>query len=235
MIARGFLLTALFWGNCVFAGEVTVAVASNFMATAEKLAAAFEEETGHEVLLSNGSTGLLYSQIASGAPIDIFLAADEDRPRRLADEGKAIETRTYAVGTLVLLSREAVTTETAAEVFQGKTVALADPTVAPYGRAATAAMERLALDTATFRPVMVANVGQVAAIFATGTADLAFVAASVRDLVDAPFVLSLDGVAPEIRQDAALLTEGEASRALWNWLAGAEASALIEADGYRVP
>lgn len=212
-----------------------MAVASNFLLTAEKIAATFEAETGHEVVLSNGSTGLLYAQITNGAPFDIFLSADEERPRRLKEDGRALETRAYAIGALAVLSRTPLTVETAGEVFAGKTVALADPTVAPYGRAATRAMEVLGLDTATFRPVMVANVGQVASIFGTGNADFAFVATAQLDRVDAPYVLRLEGIAPDIRQDAALLSDDEAARAFWAYLGQPETVALIAADGYRTP
>lgn len=212
-----------------------MAVASNFLLTAEKIAAEFEAETGHEVVLSNGSTGLLYAQITNGAPFDVFLSADEERPRRLKEDGRALDTRAYAIGALAVLSRTPLTVESAREAFAGKTAALADPTVAPYGRAATRAMEVLGLDTATFRPVMVANVGQVASIFRTGNADFAFVATSQLDRVDAPFVLRLEGIAPDIRQDAALLSDDEAAQAFWAYLGRPETVALIAADGYRTP
>lgn len=235
MRSWAFTCLAALWAQSVAAGEVTVAVASNFLLTAEKIAATFEAETGHEVVLSNGSTGLLYAQITNGAPFDIFLSADEERPRRLKEDGRALETRAYAIGALAVLSRTPLTVETAGEVFAGKTVALADPTVAPYGRAATRAMEVLGLDTATFRPVMVANVGQVASIFGTGNADFAFVATAQLDRVDAPYVLRLEGIAPDIRQDAALLSDDEAARAFWAYLGQPETVALIAADGYRTP
>ncbi len=235
MSFRGFAIIAALWGQMAVAEEVTVAVASNFLTTAEKIAAAFEAETGHEVVLSNGSTGLLFAQISNGAPFDVFLSADDERPRRLLAEGRARAVRPYAVGALALLSSAPVSVETAGEDFAGKTAALADPTVAPYGRAATRAMEALSLDTATFRPVMVANVGQVASIFATGNADLAFVAVAQLDRIEAPYVLRLDGVAPDIRQDAALLSDDDASRAFWDWLARPETTALIAADGYGTP
>lgn len=235
MRSWAFTCLAALWAQSAAAGEVTVAVASNFLLTAERIAAAFETETGHDVVLSNGSTGLLYAQISNGAPFDVFLSADEERPRRLKEDGLALETRPYAIGTLAVLSRTPLSTENAREAFAGKTAALADPTVAPYGRAATRAMEELGLDTATFRPVMVANVGQVASIFRTGNADFAFVATAQLDLVDAPYVLSLDGIAPDIRQDAALLSDDEAARAFWAWLERPETIALIVADGYRTP
>ena len=227
-----------FAGSAATAGEMTLAVASNFLTTAEVLVDAFEAETGHDVTLTHGATGGLYAQIDLGAPFDVFLAADLDRPQRLRENGKAVETRTYALGRLVLAARLPVTVETAPEALTGKTVALADPTVAPYGKAATRAMERLKLDTATFRHVLVANVGQVASVFATGNADAAFVAASQLPRLDAPHVLPLDGLLEDVQQGAALLARGadnEAAGAFWDWLSSDAARGLIEAAGYGLP
>lgn len=219
-------------------GEMTLAVASNFLTTAQAMVEAFEAETDHEVVLTHGSTGQLYAQIDLGAPFDVFLAADAERPQLLQQSGKAAEVRAYALGRLVMASRVALTSETAADAMIGKTVALADPTVAPYGKAATRAMERLALDTATFRPVLVANVGQVASVFATGNADAAFVAASQLSVLDAPFVLELDGLVAEVQQDAALLERAKDNAAaidFWAWLGSDAARALVLASAYGLP
>ena len=217
------------------AGEVTVAAASNFLTTLEELAARFEAETAHEVTVTHGSTGQLYAQIEAGAPFDIFLSADAARPALLQEAGRALDVRTYALGRLVLVSTSQVTRETAGEAFQGRTVALADPTVAPYGLAATAAMERLGLDTATFRPVLVANVGQVATLFVTGNADLAFLSEAQLPLFNPPFVMDLNGLYPPIVQDAALLPragDNDAARAFWDWLFSDEAQGMIASSGY---
>ncbi len=225
-------------GAAARADEMTLAVASNFLTTAETLVAEFEAETEHEVTLTHGSTGGLYAQVDLGAPFDVFLAADSERPARLRDSGKAIDAKTYALGRLVLVSRLPVTIETAPEALVGKTVALADPTVAPYGKAATRAMEVLQLDTATFRPVLVANVGQVASVFATGNADVAFVAASQLPLLNAPHVVTLEGLVDEVRQDAALLVragENAAAVAFWGWLDGDQARGVIATAGYGLP
>ena len=220
------------------AGEMTLAVASNFLTTAEAMVEAFEAETDHEVVLTHGSTGQLYAQIDLGAPFDVFFAADAERPALLRESGKASDTRAYAFGRLVLAARVPLTVETAPELLVGKTVALADPTVAPYGKAAISAMEQLAMDTATFRPVLVANVGQVASVFATGNADAAFVAASQLPLLDAPFVLELDGLVAEVQQDAAFLERAKdnpAATAFWAWLDSDAARDLVAASAYGVP
>lgn len=230
------LFIAALWAPMVFAGEVTVAVASNFLTTAETLSETFEERTGHTVILSHGSTGLLFAQIEAGAPFDIMLAADTERPARLRAEGKAVKVATYAVGKLALVGRVPIARENIGEALAGHTVALADPTVAPYGKAATRAMERLSLDTATFRPVLVANVGQVASVFQTGNADFAFISASQLPLIDAPFVMDLEGIAPEVPQDAALLkSDDPAIDAFWQMLFSDEGKRLIQAAGYATP
>jgi len=224
--------------RAAMAGEVTVAVAANFLPTAEAIAASFETETEHAVVLTHGSTGQLYAQIVSGAPIDIFLSADQNRPFALQNDGLATAAKTYALGRLVLVSREHVDRDTAAETFAGKRVGLADPIVAPYGLAATAAMERLKLDTASFEPLLVANVGQVATLYATGNVDLAFVSASLLPRLDASFVLPLDGLHRLIRQDAALLDRAdgnEAANAFWSYLSSDNARLLIEAGGHGAP
>ena len=226
------------WAQIAWAGEVTIAVASNFLSTAEKIAGEFEAATGHQVVLSHGSTGQLYAQIELGAPFDIFLAGDKERPDLLSASGKTLKTRAYAFGRLSLVSTSPVSVDAAAEQVQGKTVALADPTVAPYGKAATRAMERLSLDTATFRPVLVANVGQVASVFATGNAEMAFVADSQVEVLGASYVLPLGALIPEIRQDAALMKRADGNAAastFWDWLASERGKAVIAASGYGLP
>ena len=220
------------------AGQVTVAVAANFLPVAEEIASDFTEATGHEVVLSHGSTGQIYAQIENGAPFDIFLAADDLRPARLAESGRAIRRQSYAFGRLVLVSRDPVTAETVAEAVAGKVVALADPLVAPYGLASTAAMERLRLDTATFQPVLVANVGQVATVFRTRNASFAFVAASLLPKLGDASVFDLDGLYPKIRQDAAFLARGEgdeAAEAFWSYLFSEPAQSVIAASGFDRP
>ena len=237
MMRIWIVILAFLAARPLVAGEVTIAVASNFLPTAEALAEEFEAASGHDVTIVHGATGQIYAQIINGAPYDIFLAADQRRPELLAEVEIASERRTYAIGKLTLVASLDVG-EDISESVQGRTVALADPTVAPYGLAATAAMERLGLDTATFKPVLVANVGQVATVFATGNAEFAFLSTSQLDLVDAAYVLDLDGLHPPVVQDAALLTRAsgnEAADAFWAYLFSDEAAALVSEAGYDLP
>jgi molybdate transport system substrate-binding protein len=87
-------------------GRVRVAVASNFLRPMRLLARAFQAETGVGVVQSAASTGKLYAQIRAGAPFDVFLAADAERPERLVEEGLAHRSslRRYATGRLVLIA-----------------------------------------------------------------------------------------------------------------------------------
>lgn len=235
MIFRALLLSFVVFASPLRAETVSVAVAANALDVAEAIATAFSDETGHEVTVSHGATGTLYAQIVSGAPFDIFLSADAERPARLVDEGLAEEARPYAYGRLILVGHESLGPDTVAEAFEGKTVALADPLVAPYGYEAVRVMERLKLDTGRFRVVVAANIGQAAALFQTRNADFAFLAASQASAVSAPSTLSLDGVAQPIRQDAALLRDGEAIRGFWDFLFSEAGRAIFAAHGYGLP
>lgn len=127
------------------ADTLTLAVASNFVPTAQAIAADFTAETGYEVRISNGSTGKLHAQIMNGAPYDVFLAADSNSPQHIEDSGLGVSaTRfTYALGLLVLWSSAASATEcslTLADLGEAR-LAIANPVTAPYGRAAKEFLE----------------------------------------------------------------------------------------------
>ena len=92
----------------VQADEVQVAVAANFTAPMQKIAAEFEKDTGHKALLVFGATGKLYAQIKNGAPFQVVRAADDKTPAKLEAEGDTVPGSrfTYAIGTLVLWSAQ---------------------------------------------------------------------------------------------------------------------------------
>ena len=75
---KRWVLVLLAWGLNAQAAEVSVAVASNFSAPMQKIAQAFEQQTGHKAVLSFGSTGNFYAQIKNGAPFEVLLAADDE-------------------------------------------------------------------------------------------------------------------------------------------------------------
>ena len=134
------LLTALLLTPAAHADTVIVAVAANFTKVAEQLAPLFKAETGHDVTYSFGATGQLYTQISQGAPFEVFLAADDERPTKAVTDGFAVDGTlfTYAIGALALYSTSLDLSDGAA-VLQGgdfDKLAIADPATAPYGAAA---------------------------------------------------------------------------------------------------
>src|ERR1700760_2577050 len=119
------------------ADEVQVAVAANFSAAAQKIAAQFEHDTGHAVKLSFGATGKFYAQIEAGAPFDVLLAADQTTPGKLVTEGKAVPgtLHTYAIGKLVLWSADPALVDGRGEVLKSdkwKHLSIAEPQPPPY-------------------------------------------------------------------------------------------------------
>lgn len=227
---------------------VTVAVATNFLKPLETLASDFAATSGHDVVVVSGSTGKLYAQITQGAPLDVFLAADTERPSKLIDDGLAIaDSRfTYALGRLVLLSRDpsaGADCVAALRASAGK-VAIANPETAPYGAAARAALQAMSLSPAVAgRIVQGEDVGQTFAFVDTANAAFGFVALSqvageppgARPGCrwDVPADLH-----PPIEQQAVLLRRAAgnvAAEAFLAWLRGPEAGALIRAAGYGVP
>ena len=99
---KALLLLVLFLAPARADEPLTIAVSSNFRHAAEQIAAAFTADSGIRVGLSSGSTGLLYAQIVNGAPFDVFLAADTERPRLLEQSGLAVEGTlfSYAIGSI---------------------------------------------------------------------------------------------------------------------------------------
>ena len=227
------------------ADTVPVAVAANFTAPMQKIAAAFAADTGHKAELSFGATGKFYAQITHGAPFQVLLAADDTTPARLEREGQAVaNTRfTYAVGTLVLWSAQPGYVDAQGAVLKTgdfKHLALANPKLAPYGLAATQVLDKLGL-TAQLQPRFVQgeNIAQTFQFVATGNAPLGFVALS-QVMEDGKIRTGSAWRVPAhlhdpIRQDAVLLLPGKdsaAARALMNYLRSDRARAIIQAYGY---
>jgi molybdate transport system substrate-binding protein len=241
-LAIGIAFTGLVASDAM-AGQTHVAVAANFTDAAKEIAAAFKQRTGHEAVLSFGSTGQLYNQITQDAPFQILLSADEERPKKLADEGLAVpESRfTYAIGKLVLWSksRDLVRREETLRAGSFAKLAIANPTAAPYGAAAIETLKALGLyDALRSKIVQGNNIAQAFAFIDTGNAELGFIALSqvVGNAGGSRWLVPQELYTP-IRQDAVLLRKGAsnpAAAAFIAFLKGAEARAIIDSYGYAV-
>lgn len=242
------LLAALALPARSAAGEVHAAVAASFAEPARELAAEFERRTGHRVLLSTGSTGKLYAQISHGAPFEVFLAADAERPRRLEAEGLAVAGSRfpYALGRLALWSARPGLVDPEGRVLaEGsfRHLAIANPKTAPYGAAARAVLERLGVwERLEPRVVQGEDVGQTWQFVASGGAELGFVAlaqlVAAGERAGGSRWIVPNSLHPPVEQQAALLARGAsdpAARAFLAFLRGSRGRAVVERFGYSLP
>ena len=222
------------------AGQATVAVAANFTAPAKEIAAAFMAASGHVLTLGFGSSGQLHAQIRQDAPFDVFLSADDERPKKLADEGFGVPASrfTYAIGRLVLWSRSqtGVQGEATLREMRFDKIAIASPVAAPYGAAAVATMKALGLAEA-LKPKIVegTSIAQAFQFVETGNAELGFVALSQTIGRGGSVWVVPERLHTPIRQDAIVLKRGEgneAAEAFVAYLKGAEARRIVERHGY---
>ena len=241
-----FALTVAFAGASL-ADEVQVAVAANFTAPMQQIAAQFEKDTGHKAVLSFGATGKFYAQIVNGAPFELLLAADDETPAKLEKEGQGIAASrfTYAIGKLVLWSADPALIDARGEVLKTgnfKHLAIANPKTAPYGTAAVEALGRLGLlANLQGRFVQGENIAQTQQFIVTGNAELGFIALS-QVLKDGKITSGSAWTVPAnlyepIRQDAVLLAKGKdkpAAGALLAYLKGDKARAVIKSFGYEL-
>ena len=224
------------------AADLPVAVAANFTEPAKEIAAAFEVKTHDHVALSFGASGQFYAQISHGAPFEVFLSADADRPAQAEKEGFAVPgTRfTYAIGRLVLYSKTPGLVDAKGAVLKSgkfEKLAIADPAVAPYGVAAVQTMTRLGVNDA-LKPklVMGTSINQTFQFVQTGAAELGFVALSqvIADASGSRWIVPEADHAP-IEQQAVLLKTGQedpAAKAFLAFLKGPEARKVILKFGY---
>ncbi len=243
---RQFLIAlsaTTFLVSAAHADSVNVAVAANFTDAANEIAAAFADATDHEAILSFGATGQFYTQITQGAPFEVFLAADDERPTLAVDEGYGVAGTvfTYAIGQLVLYSIEPgkVTGAETLKAGEFKQIAIANPETAPYGKAAVETMQALGVyDALQPKIVQGQSIGQTYQFVETGNAEVGFVALGQVSQTDvgSRWIVPQENYAP-IKQDVVLLKTGEnkpAATAFIDFLKSDAATAIIEKYGYAL-
>jgi molybdate transport system substrate-binding protein len=228
-------------GSPAKAAQTTIAVAANFTEPTKEIAAAFKAATGHEAVLSFGNSAQILTQIGQGAPFQVFLSADEERPRKAVEDGLAIaDTRfTYAVGKLVLWSRDPALVKGGETLKAGAfaKLAIANPAAAPYGAAAVEVLKALGVaEMLQPRIVQGSSIAQAFQFVDTGNAELGFVALSqvVNTTAGSRWMVP-QGLYRPIRQDAVLLKTGQdsaAAKAFLAFLRGPQAKGVIARFGY---
>ncbi len=227
------------------AAEVQVAVAANFTAPMQQIAADFEKDTGHKAQLIFGSTGKFYAQIKNAAPFEVLLAADDETPAKLIKEGGAVAGSqfTYAVGKLVLWSAKPGLVDDKGAVLRKPEIAhvsYANPKLAPYGAAAVEALKALGVfDAVQPKLVQAETITQAFQFVVSGNAEIGFVALS-QVYKDGKIGEGSAWIVPanlysQIRQDAVILDKGKSNAAateLVKYLKLDKAKAVIRSYGY---
>ncbi|WP_114418426.1 molybdate ABC transporter substrate-binding protein [Marinospirillum perlucidum] len=241
------LVAILFVATTAQAKEIRVAVAANFNGTLEQLAELYQDTSGHQLVISSGSTGSLFAQIQNGAPFDVFFAADSRRPQALVADGLALSESlfTYAQGVVVLWSADPNQIQDAsASLTQGdyQYLALANPRNAPYGAAAQQVLEGLGIWEqleAEQRLLRGQNIGQTYSQVASQAAPLGFVALSQikHPQVDGQgswWLPPTDSYDPIVQQAVILETAEDPQLAaeFMAFIRSPQAAAIIRAAGY---
>lgn len=227
------------------ADRIQVAVASNFVAALTLIADRFEDMSGHEVVLVPGSTGKHYAQIRNGAPFDAFFAADVRRPALLEKQGATVRGSrfSYAVGRLVLWSPTPGLVDPAGKVLENgrfRHLAIANPKLAPYGKAARQALRALGLwRVLQDKLVFGENIGHTFHFVNSGNAELGLVAYSQVKRpgrrVEGDYWVVPQSLHAPIEQQAVALVDAEPTRAFLAFVASDEARLIIHDFGYGTP
>lgn len=256
-------ITTFFLAIKIQADTLSVAVASNFKPTLSLLAPTFHAEYGHSIQISAASTGKLYAQITRGAPFDVFLSADTHHVQRLIDEHKAYKNsfRIYTEGLLAVWIKEPNTQKNnlnntikqnldvciAAmnESPAGTKIAIANPSVAPYGRASLTSIRALQnserqislrlLDTKNF--VHGENIAQTFQFIDKGGIDIGFIAGSQTSKIRHGIFCDIPPTYHEPLVQAGVTlsraTNKHASEQFWMFMKSDRIQRLIESQGYN--
>jgi molybdate transport system substrate-binding protein len=234
-----------------YAGEISIAAASDLNFTFKEIIAEFEKKTGHGVKLSLGSSGNFFAQISNGAPFDLFFSADIGYPKKLEEAGLA-EPGTiyrYAIGRIVVWVPKGSPIDVGSLGIQAlqhpsvKKVAIANPKHAPYGRAAVAAMEHYKVyEAVKHKLVLGENITQTAQFVQTGGADIGIIALS---LAVAPAMKDIGNfwevpleAYPSLEQGAVLLKaakDRKAARAFLYYIKSPDGATVFKRYGFVLP
>jgi molybdate transport system substrate-binding protein len=240
------LFAALFFlaPGLVFADKLRIAVACNFSSTLQTLASQFEQESDHEIDLIFGSSGKLYAQIINGAPFDAFFSADVLRAERLEQEGRIQPGSrfSYAYGQLVLWSPDPAQIDPELSVLSEpnfRHLAIANPSLAPYGLAAQQVLQKLSVWTSLQSHIVRGeNIGQTYQFIHSGNAELGFVALSQlepADLKQGSYWQVPEALYAPIEQQAVQLSAKSPVRDFLHYVQSADSKTVIQQSGYRTP
>jgi molybdate transport system substrate-binding protein len=141
------LYCAQLWAQDTQHAKLRIAAAANFAPLLKQLLPEFSAQTGIQTEVISGASGTLFSQLQHGAPFDLFLSGDAQRPRLLSKQGLTLadSRKTYAIGQLALwsASRPALSLDGLTQL--NERIAISNPRITPYGLAAKQTLVALGL------------------------------------------------------------------------------------------
>ncbi len=221
--------------------QITLAVASNFAGPIDQIARAFEEKYHCKVKVSLGGSGKHFAQISNGAPYDLFLSADSERPEKLFDDGIGQQTpASYAIGQLYLWSPDPSLVDERGEILSQtdsfQHIAIANPQLAPYGRAAEQTMRQLeVLDDLAEKIVRGENINQTYQFVASGNAQLGFIAGSQARQLDGSRWPVPSQLHDPIEQQMILISSRPLAEKFYQFMLSERAQQIIQEFGYQLP
>lgn len=242
-----FLLVLLFSAHLpVFAQNIKVAAAANLQPVMEVLQKDFKQKTGISIDPVIGSSGKLVAQISNGAPFDVFLSADMSFPETLFKNGFAIQKPVvYASGSLIICSTQNIGFDSWERLLLSariKKVAIANPAIAPYGKAAEQSLtDKGILDDVKPKTVYGESISQVNTYITTGVVDIGFTTQSLVKEVGNKSPLYYKVIDPKtydpILQGIVILKHGAANAdadKFYKYILSPAAKTIFKAYGYRV-
>lgn len=234
----------LFLAAQSFAQNLKVAVAANLQGVIKVLAKDFKQKTGIDIEPIVGSSGNLTTQIKNGAPYDLFLSADMGFPENLYKEGFSVkEPAVYAYGSLVICSAQDIGFENWERTFMSgriKKIAIANPSIAPYGKAAEESLQlKGILDNIKPKVVYGESIAQVNTYITTGVVDVGFTTQSLIKDAEGKTKLYWKAIDPKsytpIKQGMIIIKQtkqAESAEKFYQYMLSNDAKKILKDYGY---
>lgn len=240
MLTRFLLLLITVFSFQSLATPLRIAVASNFKLPLNKIVSQYQKSTNQKVTVSSASSGILYQQIKAGAPFDVFLSADENRPTMLVNEGLALKQSiyVYARGQLVFYSPNQQMKLAQVNKANNKLV-IANPLHAPYGVAAKNVLNDILKTPFKGTYITSSNIASAFQIVHSGNAPAGLVSLShiVSTEVNQNDYVLLNNDNAYIPQAAVILARTKKmsqSKQFMTYLKSKEVQNIIKQYGYQV-
>lgn len=226
------------------ASEILVAAAADLSRAFKEIGSLYEQEIGNRVVFNFGSTGILAQQIEGGAPVDLFAAANKSYIDDLEKKGLILPDtkRLYAVGRITLATpKGGVKLNSLQDLARPdiKMIAIANPSHAPYGMAALAAMEKTGvLEKVKDKMVYGENVRQTLQYLETGSVDAAIIALSISIGSDVNYTLIPQELHPPLEQTMAVIKDGKnqkAAKEFAGFINGPKGRPIMKKYGFVLP